>query len=87
MIQPTTTTNAAGAKQPATVADTAETIRTFCLLALKGALYLETKGLRRRGQSALAAARAQFPQAVTARTATAALPQLVAQLREMGVVR
>ena len=80
----TTTTNAAGAKQPAT---TAETIRAFSLLALKGALYLESKGMQRRGQSALAVARQQFPGIVTGRTAAAALPQLVAKLREMGVMR
>ena len=87
MTTTTTTTNAAGAKQPATIADTPGTIRAFSLLALKGALYLESKGMKRRGMSALAVARAQFPQAVTARTAAAALPQLVAKLREMGVLK
>ena len=73
--------------QPADIAGTPGTIRAFSLLALKGALYLESKGMQRRGQSALAVARAQFPQAVTARTAAAALPQLVAKLREMGVLK
>jgi len=86
MIQPTTNTNAAGATSPATIADTPEQISGFMLLALKGALYLESKGMKRRGHSALAVARTQFPGIVTARTAAKALPQLIAQLRKMGVL-
>jgi len=86
MIQPTTNTNAAGATSPATIADTPEQISGFMLLALKGALYLESKGMKRRGHSALAVARAQFPGVVTAKTAAKALPQLIAQLRKMGVL-
>jgi len=81
-----TNNNAAGATQPATVADTPEKVGGFMLLALKGALYLESKGMKRRGHSALAVARAQFPGIVTGRTAAKALPQLVAQLKAMGVL-
>jgi len=76
----------AGAKQPATIADTPEKVSSFMLLALKGALYLESKGMKRRGHSALAVARAQFPGIVTGKTAAKALPQLIAQLKSMGVL-
>jgi len=69
-----------------TIATAPQQIGGFMLLALKGALYLESKGMKRRGHSALAVARAQFPGVVTAKTAAKALPQLVAKLRELGVL-
>jgi hypothetical protein len=88
--QTQTNTNAAGAKQPAdsttTIATTPEQISAFMLLSLKGALKLESHGMKRRGMSALSVARAQFPGIVTGRTAAKALPQLVAQLKSMGVL-
>jgi hypothetical protein len=71
----------------ATSAEIAEALASgFMLLALKGALKLESHGMKRRGRSALSVARAQFPGIVTGRTAAAALPQLVAQLKSMGVL-
>ena len=69
-----------------TGATTPAQISGFMLLALKGALYLESKGMKRRGHSALSVARAQFPEVVTGRTAAAALPQLINQLKSMGIL-
>ena len=76
-----------GPPPAATSAEIAEALASgYMLLALKGALKLESHGMKRRGRSALSVARAQFPGIVTGRTAAAALPQLVAQLKSMGVL-
>lgn len=65
------------------VADTPEKIRAFRLLALKGALKLETKGLKRRGCSALSIVKAEFGLKGTAATV---LTQFEAILRKEGIL-
>ena len=42
------------------VCDTPDKINAFRLLALKGALYLETKGMSRRGRSAYSIVKQEF---------------------------
>lgn len=49
-------------------------IERFRVRALRSLLHLQSKGIGRRGRSALSIIRAEFPQ-VTARTAAAALVQ------------
>jgi hypothetical protein len=65
------------------VADTPEKIEAFRLLALKGALSLESKGLKRRGRSALSIVKAEFGLKGTAATV---LPKFEAILRERGIL-
>jgi hypothetical protein len=65
------------------VCDTPEKIEAFRLLALKGALSLEVKGLKRRGRSALSIVKAEFGLKGTAKTV---LPQFEAILRERGIL-
>ena len=67
-----------------TVIDTKEGISAFRLLALRGALRLESFGMRRsRGPSALAIVKAEFGLKGNAKTV---LPQFEAMLREKGVL-
>lgn len=61
-----------------------EDIQAFRLLALKGALSLESKGLRRRGRSALSVVKQEF--GLKGRTAADVLPKFEALLRERGVL-
>lgn len=68
-----------------TILDTPEAIEAYRLLALKGALKLESVGLRRgRGQSALSIVRAM---GIKARTAKDALPLYEAHLRGLGILK
>ncbi len=66
------------------IADTPEKIRAFQLLALKGALKLESKGMKRHGRSALSAVKAEF--GIKGRTAAEVLPKFEQVLRDMGVL-
>jgi hypothetical protein len=63
--------------------DTPEKIQAFRLLALKGALGLEAKGLKRRGRSALSTVKAEFNLKGTAKTV---LPKFEAILRQRGIL-
>ncbi len=63
---------------------TGDDIPAFRMLALKGALKLESKGLKRRGPSALAIVRAET--GLKARTAAAMLPLFEEWLRERGIL-
>jgi len=66
-------------------ADTPDSIRAFQLLALKGALKLESLGMgRSHGPSALAMVKML---GIKARTAKAALPLFEAKLRQEGILR
>jgi hypothetical protein len=65
------------------VADTPEKIEAFRLLALKGALSLEVKGMKRRGRSALSIVKAEFGLKGTAKTV---LPQYENILRTRGIL-
>lgn len=65
------------------VADTPEKIEAFRLLALKGALSLEAKGLKRRGRSALSIVKAEFGLKGTCKTV---LPQFENILRQRGIL-
>ncbi len=65
------------------VLDTPESINAFRLLALKLALGLEMKGLKRRGRSALSIIKAEFGLKGTAKTV---LPQYEAILRARGIL-
>lgn len=65
-------------------ADTPEIIHGYMLLALKGALKLESLGIRRKGPSALAMVKML---GIKARTAKAALPLFEAKLRQEGILR
>jgi len=60
-----------------------EQIEAYRLLALKGALKLESIGLKRRGPSALSIVRSM---GIKARTAKAALPIFEQHLRQIGVL-
>lgn len=66
------------------VIDTPEGIEAYRLLAIRGALKLETVGLRHSRGSALALVRAM---GIKARTAKAALPLYETFLRERGILR
>jgi len=66
------------------ICDTPEKINAFRLLALKGALTLETKGLKRRGQSALSIVKREFNLKGNAQTVLAQYEQL---LRDQGILR
>ena len=66
-------------------ADTPDSIRAFQLLALKGALKLESLGMHRsHGPSALAMVKML---GIKARTAKAALPLFEAKLKAEGILR
>lgn len=83
------TTNATGATQPESdgliVIRGTSHIHAAHLLALKGALTLESKGLRRsRGPSALAIVRKHY--GIKARTAAAAVPLFLEYLAGLGIV-
>jgi len=62
---------------------TPDQIEAYRLLALKGALKLEARGMKRRGASALSVVRSM---GIQARTAKAALPLYEARLRDIGVL-
>lgn len=67
------------------IADNPSDINAFRLLALKGALKLESKGLKMsRGRSALSVVKAEFGFKGNAATV---LPQFEALLREKGILR
>lgn len=67
------------------IADTPDSIQAYRMLALKGALKLESLGMRRsHGQSALGIVNAL---GIKARTANAALPLFEAKLRQEGILR
>ena len=63
--------------------DTTEKINAFRLLALRGALQLETKGLKRRGASAASIVKREFN---LKGTAAKLLPQFEQLLREQGIL-
>lgn len=66
------------------VCDTPDKINAFRLLALKGALGLEVKGLRRsRGPSALSMVKREFG---FKGSAASVLEQFKAHLKEIGVL-
>jgi len=66
-------------------ADTSDSIRVFQLLALRGALKLESLGMGRSHRpSALAMVKML---GINARTAKAALPLFEAKLRQEGILR
>ena len=66
------------------IADTPDSIQAYRMLALKGALKLESLGIRRKGPSALALVKSL---GIKARTAKAAMPLFDAYLRQEGVLR
>lgn len=66
------------------VLDTPAQINAFRLLALRGALKLESVGLKRRGPSALTLVKKET--GIKARTAKDALPLFEAHLRELGLL-
>ena len=66
------------------VLDTPAQIDAFRLLALRGALKLESVGLKRRGPSALTLVKKET--GIKARTAKDALPLFEAHLRGLGIL-
>lgn len=66
------------------VLDTPAQINAFRLLALRGALKLESVGLKRRGPSALTLVKKET--GIKARTAKDALPLFEAHLRGLGIL-
>jgi len=64
--------------------DTPAHINVFRLLALRGALKLESVGLKRRGPSALTLVKKET--GIKARTAKDALPLFEAHLRGLGIL-
>ena len=68
----------------AIVLDAPAQINAFRLLSLRGALKLESVGLKRRGPSALTLVKKET--GIKARTAKDALPLFEALLRETGVL-
>jgi hypothetical protein len=68
----------------AIVADTPEKIQAFGLLALKGALKMESIGMKRRGESAFS--QAKRITGLKARTAVELLPLYVQWLKEQGIL-
>jgi hypothetical protein len=65
------------------IADTPEKIEAFRLLALKGALKLETVGLKRRGKSALSIVKEEFGFKGNTKTV---YEKYVAYLKEVGIL-
>ena len=68
----------------AIVLDTPAQINAFRLLSLRGALKLESVGLKRRGPSALTLVKKET--GIKARTAKDALPLFEAHLRGLGIL-
>ena len=66
------------------IADTPELIQSYQLIALKGALKLESLGMKGRGKSALSIVKGM---GIKAKTAKQALPLFVAMLREKGLLK
>jgi hypothetical protein len=66
------------------VLDTPAQINAFRLLALRGALKMESVGLKRRGPSALTLVKKET--GIKARTAKDALPLFEAHLRGLGIL-
>ena len=66
------------------VLDTPAQIIAFRLLSLRGALKLESVGLKRRGPSALTLVKKET--GIKARTAKDALPLFEAHLRGLGIL-
>ena len=66
------------------ILDTPAQINAFRLLALRGALKMESVGLKRRGPSALTLVKKET--GIKARTAKDALPLFEARLRELGLL-
>jgi hypothetical protein len=64
------------------VLDTPAAIDAYRMLALRGMLKLEARGMKRRGRSALAAVKAET--GIKARTAAAMLPLYETWLKERG---
>lgn len=67
------------------IADTPELVNAYAMLAMKGRLTLESKGMRCRGQSALSWVKSRF--GIKARTAKAALPLYVKILEDKGILK
>ena len=65
-------------------AGTSDRINPFRLLALKGALKLESKGMKRHGRSALSVVKAEF--GIKGRTAAEVLPKFEQAIRDMGIL-
>ena len=66
------------------VLDTPAQINAFRLLALRGALKMESVGLKRRGPSVLTLVKKET--GIKARTAKDALPLFEAHLRGLGIL-
>ena len=66
------------------IADNPRLLLGYQLLAIKGALKLESIGMRRAGPSALSQVKAM---GIKARTAKQALPLFVAMLRNEGILK
>jgi hypothetical protein len=66
------------------IADTPEKIEAFRLLSLKGALKLESIGMKRRGQSALSIIKKEFNLTGTAKTV---YPQFVNILQQKEILQ
>lgn len=67
------------------IADTPEKVAAFRMLAIKGALKMESVGLKRsRGLSALSIVKKEF--GIKAKTAKEAFPLYVEYLREIGIL-
>lgn len=65
------------------IADTPDKINAFRLLSLKGALKLETVGLKRRGKSALSIVKEEFGFKGNTQKV---YDQYVAYLKEVGIL-
>jgi hypothetical protein len=61
-----------------------EDIAAYRLLAIKGALKLESLGMKSRGPSALSVVKKEF--GIKARNAKEALPLYIAILKEKGIL-
>jgi len=66
------------------ILDTPAQINAFRLLALRGALKMESVGMKRRGPSALTLVKKET--GIKARTAKDALPLFEAHLRGLGIL-
>ena len=67
-----------------TIISTPEGISAYRLLALKGALKLESLGMKTRGPSALSIVKREH--GIKARTAKEALPLYIELLKEKGIL-
>ena len=70
--------------QETIIADNPRLILGYQLLALKGALKLESMGMKRAGQSALSQVKAF---GIKAKTAKQALPLFIEMLRKEGFIK